>query len=119
MYYKSANRDTPIYKAALEQSCKHLKRFFKNNSYLCKLHGITLRTQLADMNNLGLSMSWYTISNLKSGNNKTAALVYINLFSVYWGLDGSLLLYRDISKSRILKYVNSPMCSYPLKGSIT
>lgn len=117
-YYKAKFRDTFIFKEALESSCKQLKRFFKNNGILCELHGITLREQLNDMNSKGLNMSFNTIRHLKCGTNKTAALVYLNLFAVYWGIDASYLLYRDISKSRVIKYVYSPLCSYNIKTNI-
>ncbi len=118
-YYKAVYRESDIYQLALQQSCKQLKRFFANNSLLLSQYGITLREQITDMNNKGLSISWDTIRNLKSGTNKTAALVYINLFAVYWGIDGGYLLYRDISKVKLIKYVNLPLCSYPLKGSVS
>lgn len=106
-----------IYQQALERSCGMLKRFFSNNAYLLSLHGMTVKQQVNDMESKGLKISFETIRNIKRGTNRTCNTVYINLFAVYWGLDGSLLLYRDISKSRVLRYLNSPLCSYPLKGS--
>jgi len=107
-----------IYQEALNGSCRMLKRFFANNQYLLGLNGMTVKQQVIDMESKGLKISFETIRNIKRGTNRTCNTVYINLFAVYWGLDASLLLYRDISKSKILKYVNSPLCSYSNKNNI-
>jgi len=85
-----------------EGSSATLKRLIRNNSYLCKLYGVSKNSQKREFKSMGWNFASSTESNIMTNRILTMHLSYIEAFAIYWGIPTQDLMFRDMEAESYL-----------------
>lgn len=95
--------DTEAFRNAQQTALEGIQLVLLNNKYLCKVNGISLAKQFRNLSEQGVKISSAYYHRLVKGRRRTCSIVFLSLFSNYWGISLGVLMSRDMAKEDELR----------------